>query len=424
MGVESEDDQYRLTDYHHVCRDGSEWRCRVCGFTDNNKATVENCHPDAQLNRERDTSVTESESGHTGFVIPPQLCATARELLGEIQTAVRGVNAASVLPATASILDRRLPASMNQTRAFQVFTHLVWLQQCQALPEYPIRTNACAADTVTIREFCNATDAFEGTVTEAQIRNSDLLERKRIYRAKVLSVTSDFFLRSSVADVGFASLWEWETTLFTPWSETEFQTTALFTESTTHNTVVRESRNWLATHPEIDWACAPHTMGAPRGTQEGPLPPPWADKEPPEPPSGPVWMFDFAGITEQPRPKVTVIGCVIGAEPVEEVFARIKRIRETTATALVVVRNRNSIHRLIDSGDTEGWFETPAAPIDDTIEYYTRRPSIQAVNEEFTDRVPQLDHVRFVTAKQLIDDIVTPVDVLPDLVQTRSATER
>lgn len=121
---------------------------------------------------------------------------------------------------------------------------------------------------------------------------------------------------------------------------------------------------------------------------------------------------------------VTVIGCVIGAEPVEEVFARIKRIRETTATALVVVRNRNSIHRLIDSGDTEGWFETPAAPIDDTVEYYTRRPSIRAVNEELADRVPQLDHVRFVTAKQLIDDIVAPVDVLSDLVQTRSATER
>jgi len=420
MGVESDEDQYKLTDYHHVFRDESEWRCRVCGFTDSNKATVENCHPDARLNRERDTSVTASEAEHTGFVTPPYMDGSARNLLEEIRSAVRGSGETTVLRAAADVLARRLPDPENGTSAFQLFTHLVWLQQYQELPGYPIRTNANSTDTVTIRQFCHSASEFEGNVTDALIRESELVERKRIYRAKVLCVTSRFFETSPIVNVGLGLVWTISSV--TDWDTIEYPASVPFVEQTPHNTVVRDARNWLATHPDIDWVCAPHITGAPRATQSSAT----SDDDSP---NNPVYMFDFAGFAERQQSSVAVIGCVIGieanegAEGTEEIVTKLKHIGETTAAGLVVLPNRTGIHRLIDALDSGDWFETPAAPIDDTIEYYTRRPSIQAVNEELADRVPELDHVRFVTGKQLIDDIVTPVDVLPELFQERSGAE-
>jgi len=293
---------------------------------------------------------------------------------------------------------------MSNPTAFEAFTHLIWLQQYQVLPGYPIRTDPETTARIPIQQFCNDAAAFDGTVTTAEIRDAAQLSQARIYRAKVRYVTDRFFKTSPVADAGIFIAAD----TGSRWDELRFPSAALYAAKTPHNTVVREARDWLVTHPDIDWAVAPHMMGIPQQTP-GDTPSPSED-----PVTSTVTMFDFAGFTDQPQSEVAVIGCVLGGETYDTLFTKLNQIRTTTATALLVVRSRKEIYQVLDELDASELLDTAVAPIDETSEYYARQPSIQAVNEEFTARVPELDYVRFITGKQLIDDIVTPVDVLPD----------
>jgi hypothetical protein len=325
-----------------------------------------------------------------------------------------------VLSAAADVIVRHLPARSDERQAFDVFTHLIWLQQYQVLPGYPIFRNITESERVSIQEFCNAEGRFNGSVTEAQIRESNLLKEGQIYRAKVLSVTQAFFDQFKHTDNGFNLMSKWDMSNPPRWAEIEFPMSVPFAQPTSHNTIVCEARNWLVTHPVIDWACAPHVIGSPQ-VAEGETKtqsPPNLEKEPS---ADSIYMFDFAGFTGESCSNIAVVGCVIEDEDNRELLTKLKHIRATTAVALVVVPSRKAIHKLIYQFDADELLATPAAPVEDTKEYYGRQPNIQAVNNELTTRVPELDHIKFVTAKQLIDDIVTPVDVFSDQFRENSS---
>jgi len=202
MNREPDEDQYQLNDYHHVEKNDDKSRCRVCGFESRDTASVENCHPDTRLDRERNTAVTDTQNGHTGFVIPPYMDVSARELLEAVRTATDHVRPETVLPAAVDVLVEHFPPSMSNPTAFEAFTHLIWLQQYQVLPGYPIRTDPETTARIPIQQFCNDAAAFDGTVTTAEIRDAAQLSQARIYRAKVRYVTDRFFKTSPVADAG------------------------------------------------------------------------------------------------------------------------------------------------------------------------------------------------------------------------------
>lgn len=408
MNEKPDENQYQLHEYRRVKRTGETFTCGVCGFESPDKASVENCHLDTRLERERAAAITDTQHGHVGFALPPQLAVTARTVIEDIRAATEHVSPDAVLPAATAVLREHFPAPSEPT-AFQFLTHLTWLQQYQALPGYPVRTTA--TDRPTIREYCNTTTDINGTVTPEQIRESPHLEWNRIYRAKVLEVTDAFFTASPLADAGVVNA----TSANASWGAFRNPENTLFAAGTAHNTVVRDARNWLATHPAIEWTVAPHTIGIPRDTTGETQP---ADASA-EQTAAETAIYDFAGFTDDET--LAVIGSVV--EDPTTLSTELDHIGNTTAQALIVVRSRKAIHEIITYWDAEGWLDSPAAPIDDTLDYYKRRPNIHAVNEEFTTQVPSLEYVQFVTAKQLVDDVITPVDVFPTEFMEDGVTE-
>ena len=423
MGIEPTDNQSQIDDYFELTEDESkagegnvlsetsgEWTCRVCGFTANNKSVVENCHPESRLNRERNKFIKGPDGEHEGFVIPPHMNEETRSCLSDIESAIRSTSRENALSAVADCFSRNI-SSPSRPTAVILFVYLIWLQQYQVLPGYPISNSTSTKDKITIREFCNSNTQFQGTITETQIRELDLVCRNRIYRTKVLSVTAKFFEDATFVDNGFNTISESDAKSSPCWGDFDNPEAVLFAQGTPHNTVVREARDWLATHPSIDWARAPHITGAPRTPEKESLPTAHTQNESSR---NPVYMFDFAGFTEHSHSKLTVVGIVMNTDDDTRVLTKINHIRNTNAAAIVVFQSRKGIHNWIDCLDSTNQLPAPAAPIDDVAEYYTRLPSIQAVNEEIHERVPKLDHVQFVTAKQLIDDVIAPVDVFPD----------
>jgi hypothetical protein len=423
MGIEPTDNQSQIDDYYELSEDESkssernvlseanrEWTCRVCGFTANNKSVVENCHPESRLDRERNKFIEGPEGEHEGFVLPPHMNKETRSRLCDIESAIRSTSREDALSVVADYLIQCYSSSDRPTVGI-LFVYLIWLQQYQVLPGYPIRNSTNAKEKITIREFCNSNTQFHGKITEAQIRELDLVYRNRIYRTKVLSVTPKFFENASFVDNGFNTVCESDAKSSPCWGDFDNPEAVLFAQGTPHNTVVREARDWLATHPLIDWARAPHIIGTPRKSKKETQSTSHTRNEPSE---NPVYMFDFAGFTDQSHSKLAVVGIVMNTDFDTRVLTKINHIRKPTAAAVVVFRSRKGIHDWIDSLDSTNQLMTPAAPTDDVAEHYTRLPSIQAVNKEIKGRVPELDHVQFVTAKQLIDDVITPVDVFPD----------
>ena len=421
MGIEPTDNQSQIDDYFELTEDktkpsernvlsepNGEWTCRVCGFTANNKSVVENCHPESRLKRERNNVMRGPEGEHEGFVIPQHMDENTRYHLSNIESEIRSTSRENALWVVTDYISQFYPSS-DKPPVTLLFAFLIWLQQYQVLPGYPINNRTNTKDEVTIREFCNHNTHFAGTITETDLQKIDWVRQDRIYRTKVLSMTAKFFEKAGPVDNGFNQVSESDTMSSPCWGDFDDPKGVLFAQGTAHNTIVREARDWLVTHPSIDWARAPHIAGAPRTPEKESQPTANTQKSS----ETPVYMFDFAGFTEHSHSELAVVGIVMNTDTDTRVLTKINHIRKTNAAAVVVFQSRKGIHNWIDCLGSTNQLPAPAAPIDDVAEYYTRLPSIQAVNEEIHERVPKLDHVQFVTAKQLIDDVIAPVDVFP-----------
>jgi len=404
-----DNDQCTFDDYGRAQRRGETWQCRVCGYESATKELVDNCHPEDRLKRERQSSVTGTTDSHAGFVYPPQLYPEVRELLTDVDAAIQTADQSDILATVSDVIADHLSGNPFQSRAFQLFTYLVFLQQCQVLPGYPSAIPTSEATPTEIQEFCRTTGRFQGDVTDERIETSDLIQTERVYRAQVYRTTDEFAQQSKILPNW--SRWQWTTQRSV--AEGDFLSTVIFDEGTAHNTVVAQSRDWLTTHPGIDWVCAPHAMGTSVGEQaESRFSLRSSDSDPPE---GPVLMFDVAGFAEQHHPRLAVVGFVIDDESAIEIQEQISRASHIDAAVMAVFSTREAITEFIAAADSQGWFPGDAAPVDDVAEYYSRQQSIPAINEEFSKHALGKNKLRFVSRKQLIDDVIDPVNVFPEL---------
>ncbi|WP_128224976.1 hypothetical protein [Halobacteriaceae bacterium SHR40] len=367
------------------------------------------------MRHEQESSVTGTTSSHTGFVYPPQLNPEVQALFTEVESAIQAAEQSNPLAAARDVIVKKVSGNPFQSRAFQLFAHLVFLQQSWVLPGYPCSVSTPDACSTGIREFCLLDDQFSGELSMNMIEDSDMIRIERIYRAKVYSTTAEFARRSQI--LPDQSRWKWTTERIV--GDDSYLTNVIFDEGTAHNAVVARSREWLATHPVVDWVCAPHVMGDPVGTQAGSRFSFGSTDS--EPPAGPVKMFDFAGFVEEHSPRLAVVGFVLDDESPAEIQEQIARAAPTDAAVVLVFPTRQAIVDFIAHADSNGWFPHESVPLDDVAEHYNRQPSIPAINEEFSKQALETDKLRFVSRKQLIDEFIDPVSVFPEHVVRRDA---
>lgn len=413
MSDEPADNQITFDAFGQARTRGETYQCSVCGYESETSESVENCHPLERVRHEQESSVTSTTSSHTGFVYPPQLNPEVREFFTEVESAIRAADQSNPLAAARDVIAKKVSGNPFQSDAFQLFTHLVFLQQSWVLPGYPCSATTLDECPTGIREFCMLDDQFSGKLPTNMIEDSDMIRTERIYRAKVYSTTTEFTRQSQI--LPNQSRWKWTTER--PTDDGSYLTNVIFDEGTAHNAVVARSREWLATHPVVDWVCAPHVMGDPIGTQDE-LRFSFGTTNS-EPPAGPVKMFDFAGFAEEHYPRLAVVGFVLDEESPAEIQEQIARAAPTDAAVVLVFPTRQAIIEYIAHADSKGWFPNESIPLDDVAEYYNRRPSIPAINEEFSKQALETDRPRFVSRKQLIDEFIDPVSVFPEPVLRR-----
>jgi hypothetical protein len=405
MSRHNSDGQTTLEPYQTIEQTDDGWRCGVCKHECEEKSVIEHCHPPDRVAQSRHSGgVTANTDTHQGFVLPPQLHPDVKELFRDIKAAVQDLN---VPPhaAASTVLADTLSETKFPTEAQAAYGHLVFCQQHQLLPGYPQPGSTGDETRPSLQKYCSETDQFAGTVTDSDIAAMDEITTERVYRRKVRTTTPDFLITSQVLP---DSLWAWETTY-------EFDDLGLFTtnlvfgDKTSHNLLATEARDWVVTHPSIDWACAPHVMTIKYGNQEF-IPANDPDSSPPTP--DPVTLFDFAGFCQQRQQRLAVLGFVVEGG-YQELLDRLLRRIHPHAECVVVFPTRDAIINFIDELIEKGPVYD-SATVTGTVEHCDRQPNISAVNEAITDRLNMFESTTFITRKQLIDGVIDPTQVLPE----------
>lgn len=404
---ENTTDQRTLAQYTSVEKINDEWGCTVCGRTTERKSVVKHCHLHSHLSRIRESSITEENDSHQGFVYPQALHPDVRDFLATVETAIQDSQTTPLWPATDVILDQAR-SNLFRSQAMQVFAHLVFLQQHQVLPGYPLTTIASETKPVSLQQFIEQTDQVEGAITTDELAASDAVTQERIYRATVYTTTDEFLSKSQILP---NSLWAWRTERVAV--DETVNTDVIFGEGTAHNVVTAQVCKWLATHPKLEWTCAPHVIPTTIGEQICTI----ADDTEADPPiPEPTIMFDFAGFTEhedQRGQHLALAGFVIENEQSHELGELLYRAAQPKTACLLVFPNRDSIIDCIRYAYSEGLFEDDIAPTQNVVEYYESRPSISHINTAIA-KGSNTTRLRFLSRKQLIDGFVDPVSVLPD----------
>lgn len=366
-----------------------------------------------------------SQVGEFGLALPEPLKDEVTKHIQDIHAAVQGLWGREALDAAVTELDTGFGLVTERSDAFQLFAHLIWLQDIGLLPGYPryTRTIKDRATPVPIREYCSSHPDFDDTVTAEDISKSNCIERNRLYRSKLYSVTKQFWIETTL--VRGSTPWAWETyssadidpsrhdiqthdfghdTYYPGYDESEFSTTAIFDDSATHNVAVNETRSWLTTHPQVDATVVPYREDVERGIIEiegvAPADPRWP----------PYWMFDIGVISGE---TVVIPGNIVEEEPAEEILDQINRSYEIAHAALIVMPSRKAVHQFLAHGAANKWFAQDIAPIADVVEYYERQPSLRHVNKELWSQSPDLQYTVFLSRKQILDGFVEPHDIIP-----------
>jgi hypothetical protein len=307
--------------------------------------------------------------------------------------------ATDVLYDIAGIQEGRLPA-------WGVYVHLVYFQQVNLLPGYPLLTAPHQTPLPTLQEFCTDSERISGQITDENIRSSAEIKRERVYRSKVLSTTSDCQLdllkRPTVR-------YEWDTSVVSRSSDIRYQPTSIYADGTSHNVLTALARDWVTQHAAIDWATAPHEVGTGGSRTE-------ADAElrsltnnpPTEKPEHTTYTFDIAGFAAGSPPTMQVIGRVLTDYTKLQLYLEIGAMYAMDAVGLLVVKSRDMLYAVVEAL-LSLFHDLPKA--DKIVEQCEKLPNIRAINKYLNEHILAFNPVYFTTAKQLVDDIVTPTDV-------------
>lgn len=365
--------------------------CEVCGFE--HASTGATCHPSPQLARERDRAVTKPNDYTTGFAYPPHLEPPVRDLCEDIDAAIA---ASEKPPVTASF--HRLRDRIDDPTTADL--HLLWL----ALRQWGVlsrRLGYLVTDSEPNRTMQEILEDLPGRLASKLGKR----DTKRIYRRKVDSYMPSGYTEIPLVETN--SIWP-DTVNESTIGFNTIAPTAVFDENTAHNAMTMRARNWTVAHPDIDWATAPHTMELPSdhdAFDHDATPETQSDTKP--------WMLDFVGYTAGDPSQVTVLGSVIGEETLDDLVADMAVIRETNAIGLLVFPNRDELMSRLEAIHDHGAIDGLDALTPTVSEALSRLPSITAINTELHAHSDTLTQFRCLTRKQLLDDIIHPVDVIP-----------
>jgi hypothetical protein len=180
-----------------------------------------------------------------------------------------------------------------------------------------------------------------------------------------------------------------------------------FRKSATHSVVTTRARNYVAKHPEVDWATAPHMVLAEDGQTAEVEDADGRDR------LGPQVLYDFAGFRKRENLSLEVAGFVGVDESLIALAYRIMQNRNRKMTNLCVMPNSKAIEHFLEVLSRLMNNRHLAPDNEEVADYYARQPSITAVNNELTNWLPKsVMGLKFITIKQLVDEIVTPGEVL------------
>jgi len=411
---EDRPDDYTLDTFHSP-QPETEWQCTVCGRVDTDVDTIKKCCSKFSKSYRK---YSPEPGDLSRFVYPETLhdsiierCEAVRHAIQDDQDKHPLQCAEEEMLSAVSIQNEP-----GNSEAFSLFCHLVWLQGFGVIPGYPQYTNTTTS--LSIDEFCTQADGVSGAVSASDITDSNLITTDRVYRSKVHSVTDLFWSETDLVPVSKSGPWKWKTftstsfpdsgyeettetdeieftTVSNEYRDSEYENTAIYGNSAAHNVVVAEACQWLEQHPAISWMCAPYVLPAFRGVLEK------NGYAPSDPCADPLWMFDFAGFDAQ---QYGLLGVVVDGESADEVFDRIKLIDANDIFGVVVMENRDAAHKFMRQAAAEGWVTD-----DISVEQYERRPNMSVVSTEIASDIDLFSQIRFVTRKQLIDDVLDPV---------------
>lgn len=415
-------EQLSLDDYPSSESGDDKWQCVVCGALHPTITECKDCHSLVTAPQEK-AQAANSTGTQTEFLYPVALSNDLIQFCSQFQRKIHELEDENLLEGVLIHIHDTLPINdlPGESGVFRFFSHAVCVQGLGLLPGYPryTRTMTDSPDLLPLVELISKSGVVKGEVTDEMIDRSYFVTTERINRSKIHRVTKSYWEKSSL--VAGSTPWEWVTFSSTTFPDSgyatekapnfglsgkfrnsEFKKTAVFDEGAAHNMVVIEARNWIKGLESVGWASAPFVEPAPDGVIEKMG---IAEVEPAE---DPVWMFDFAGYSNDQE--LLVLGEVVDGNSPEEVLDQIHRISEHGVLGLVVWENRDEIESFLQQAQANDWIsgDTPA-------EEYSHRPSIPTITTEAADDVELLSNIRFVTRKQLIDDMVDQADLFPGL---------
>jgi hypothetical protein len=386
--------------------------CLTCGIERGNKDDAKQCCQAEQVDPDRAGVITSPDDPHVGFALPPHVSDGWRELIHRVRDAIAAAETENPLPAAVDVLQNHLPAGTDEDVLKNIFVHLVYLQQIQELPGYPVKARTGDSDLPTIREYCNDRDDLTGYISKSSVGESEGVSVDPLARFTPLTVGSTFIPRLNANVDG--SVYEWDTVVQLVEGFSGFQTNNIFNEGTAHNAMTIEARDQLLNYSNVDMVTAPYRIGTgtfeiEAATEVRAL----TEAHEEEPPIQPAYTFDFAGLSDETSPKLEVLGMVIG-EYDKQALARLAISTKTDATRLIVAPTRTVLQEFI--ADLLGDYTFQDAPDPDkAVAYYNKQPSLDAAIKEIKSDIGFDSSTAFTTFRKLLDESRTPTDVLDDM---------
>jgi len=408
VNQDPDEKQRTFTDYEQTQSDASI-NCPVCGIERENERVAKQCCRSDQLDLDRAGVVTSPDDPHVGFAVLPHVSDEWTELIHRARDAIAAAETNNPLPAAIRVLQDCLVTETGEAELKQIFAHLVFLQEIQVLPGYPVKARTGNSDLPTIREYCNDREDLSGHISKSSVRESEVVAADSLARFTPLT-THKTFTPGAGTNTPF---YEWDTTIQLIDSIREFETNLVVNQGTAHNAMAIEARDQLIRHSNIDMVTAPYRIKT--GTFELEATTDVhsrTERHEANPPIQPTYTFDFAGFSNEPSPKLEILGLVVDDYEIHD-LARLAVSTKTDAARLIVAPTRNELQQFIADLLRDLSVDDIPAP-DEAVEYYNKQPSLNDAVKTIKRDIGFSSPIAFTTFQKLRDGSRTPIDILDE----------
>jgi len=407
VNTDPDEKQRTFSDYEEN-QSEAHLHCLTCRIERGNVDAAKQCCPAEQLDPDRDSVITSSDDPHVGFALPPHVSDGFTELIHRVRDAIAAAETENPLPAAVNVLQDYFSTGTGKAELKNIFVYLVFLQQLQVLPGYPVKARTVDSDLPPIREYCNNRDDLTGHIDKATARESAAVSVDRMAKFTPLTVDSQFIPPWNTDE----PVYEWDTTVQLT-DGSEFRTNLITGQGTAHNAITIEARDQLLHHSNIDMVTAPYRI------RTGALPSEAATEvhaltevNETKPPIQPAYTFDFAGFSGETSPNLEVLGMVIDEYEIQD-LVRLAISTKSDAARLIVAPSRTVLQEFI--ADLLRDYTVQDAPDpDEAVAYYSKQPSLDAATNAIRSDIGFDSSTAFTTFRKLLDESRTPTNVLSD----------